>query len=48
MLEEEKDKEEIEKMDNKTLRHSDIKTMVKNFFAGKKYPLELLVHTISE
>jgi len=40
--------EEIEKMDSKTLRNEDIKTMVKDYFAGKKYPLDLLVHTVSK
>ena len=38
--------EEIEAMDGKTLRDLDIKIMVKDYFAGKKYPLELLTHTI--
>ena len=40
--------EEIKKMDSNNLRHIDIKTMVKDYFAGKKYPIELLTHTISE
>lgn len=40
--------EEIEKMDSKTLRDVDIKMMVKDYFAGKKYPLELITHTITE
>lgn len=40
--------EEIEKMDSKTLRDLDIKQMVQDYFAGKKYPLELLTHTVSE
>ena len=40
--------EEIEKMDSKKLRDLDIKQMVKDYFAGKKYPLKLLTHTISE
>jgi len=40
--------EEIEKMDTATLRDLDIKTMVKDYFSGKKYPLGLLTHTISE
>ena len=38
--------EEIEGMDTKTLRDLDIKTMVKDYFAGKKYSLELLTHTV--
>ncbi len=40
--------EEIEKMDSNTLRDLDIKKMVKDYFSGKRYPLELLTHTISE
>jgi len=40
--------EEIEKMDKDTLRDLDIKKMVKDYFAGKRYPLELLTHTVSE
>ena len=40
--------EEIDNMDADTLRDVDIKTMVKDYFAGKKYPLELLTHTISD
>lgn len=40
--------EEIEKMDLITLRNADIKQMVKDYFAGKRYPLELLTHTVSE
>jgi ADP-ribose pyrophosphatase YjhB (NUDIX family) len=40
--------EEIENMDEKTLRDVDIKTMVKDYFAGKKYPLDLLTHTIQK
>lgn len=40
--------EEIDKMDKDTLRHLDIKKMVKEYFADKRYPLELLSHTISE
>ncbi len=40
--------EEIEKMDSNTLRDLDIKKMVKDYFSGKRYPLELLTHTISK
>lgn len=40
--------EEIQNMDAATLRDVDIKTMVKDYFAGKKYSLELLTHTVSE
>lgn len=37
--------EEIEAMDLNTLRDKDIKTMVKDYLAGKKYQLDLLTHT---
>ena len=37
--------EEIENMDLNTLRDVDIKKMVKDYVAGKKYPLDLLTHT---
>ncbi|MGH7157306.1 MAG: NUDIX domain-containing protein [Candidatus Saccharimonadales bacterium] len=40
--------EEIESMDNKTLRDLDIKQMIKDYLAGKSYPLELITHTIAE
>jgi len=40
--------EEIENMDVDTLRDLDIKQMVKDYFAGKKYPLEILTHTTQE
>lgn len=40
--------EEIEKMDKNTLRDLDIKKMVKDYFAGKRYPLKLLTHTVGE
>jgi len=39
---------EIVKMNKNTLRDLDIKKIVKDYFAGKRYPLELLTHTISE
>ncbi len=38
--------EEIYAMDAKTLRDVDIKKMVKDYFSGKKYPLESLTHTV--
>ncbi len=38
--------EEIEKMDLNTLRDLDIKEMVKDYFLGKRYPLNLIIHTI--
>ncbi len=38
--------EEIYAMDNKTLRDVDIKRMVKDYQAGKSYPLELITHTL--
>lgn len=40
--------EEIYRMDQAMLRDLDIKQMVKDYFAGKKYPLDLVVHTVSE
>lgn len=40
--------EEIYQMNKNTLRDIDIKQMVKDYFAGKKYPLKLLTHIISE
>jgi len=40
--------EEIENMGPDTLRDMDIKKMVKDYFSGKKYPLELLTHTVAE
>ena len=39
--------EEIEKMDDNTLRDFDIKIMIKDYFSGKKYPLDLVTHTIA-
>jgi len=38
--------EEIENMDLKTLRDLDIKQLVKDYFSGKKYSIDLLTHTI--
>lgn len=40
--------EEIYQMDINILRNLDIKKMVKDYFSGKRYPLELLTHTIGE
>jgi phosphatase NudJ len=40
--------EEIFTMDKKTLRDLDIKQAVRDYFAGKRYPLEIFRHTISE
>lgn len=39
--------EEIQAMDAKTLRDLDIKQMVKDYFAGQKFPLALVKHTVS-
>jgi len=36
---------EIYQMDINTLRDPDIKKMVKDYLAGKSYPLDLLTHT---
>jgi len=41
-------KEEIENMDSATLRDADIKKMVKDYFSGKKYPLDVISHSESE
>jgi hypothetical protein len=35
-------------MDSSTLRDADIKQLVKDYFAGKKYPLELVNHFTQE
>jgi len=35
-------------MDLNTLRYADIKTMVKDYLAGKKYPLDIITHTIQK
>ena len=40
--------EEIENMDADTLRDLDIKKMVKDYFSGKRYPLDLITHTVVE
>ena len=40
--------EEIYAMDNSTLRDADIKQLVKDYFAGKKYPLELIKHFVQK
>ena len=40
--------EEIKNMDKNTLRDLDIKKEVKDYFAGKKYPLDLITHTVAE
>ena len=40
--------EEIFAMDQKTLRDVDIKQMVRDYFSGKRYPLEIITHTIME
>ena len=39
--------DEIYEMDNMTLRDLDIKQMVKDYFAGKKFPLESIAHTVA-
>lgn len=40
--------EEIYNMDSETLRDADIKQVVKDYFAGKKYPLDIITHTIQK
>ena len=39
--------EEIYGMDNATLRDVDIKRMVKDYFSGKKFSLDSIVHTVA-
>jgi 8-oxo-dGTP pyrophosphatase MutT (NUDIX family) len=39
--------EEIEAMGPDILRDLDIKKEIKDYFAGKKYPLDLISHTVS-
>jgi ADP-ribose pyrophosphatase YjhB (NUDIX family) len=39
---------EIAKMNKNTLRDLDIKKMVKDYFAGKRYPLKILTHTVGK
>lgn len=39
--------DEIYAMDSVTLRDADIKQMVKDYFAGKKFPLDAVMHTIA-
>lgn len=38
--------EEIYAMDNSTLRDMDIKQLVKDYFDGRRYPLDLIHHTV--
>ena len=38
--------EDIDAMDSKALRDMDIKNEIRDYLAGKKYPLELLTHTV--
>lgn len=40
--------EEINQMDLSILRDLDIKKEVRDYLAGKKYPLDLISHTVSE
>ncbi|MDP3882911.1 MAG: NUDIX domain-containing protein [Candidatus Staskawiczbacteria bacterium] len=40
--------EEIYDMDSDILRDIDIKQIIKDYFAGKKYPLEIITHTIQK
>ncbi len=39
--------DEIYSMDQETLRDLDIKQMVRDYFAGKKFPLEMVIHTVA-
>ncbi|MFA5249392.1 MAG: NUDIX domain-containing protein [Candidatus Paceibacterota bacterium] len=40
--------EEIEEMSPSDLRDLDIKQIVKDYLSGKKYPLEIIRHSVSE
>lgn len=40
--------DEIEQMDLSSLRDLDIKQMVKDYFSGKRFPLEVIEHTVSK
>lgn len=40
--------EEIENMGPETLRDLDIKQMIKDYFSGKKYPLDIITYTVSK
>lgn len=40
--------EEIDAMDNSTLRDSDIKNEIHDYLAGKRYSLDLITHTVQE
>lgn len=40
--------EEIDKMDEQTLRDVDIKKIIKDYLKGKIYPLEIINHTIAK
>jgi len=40
--------EEIYAMDKNTLRDPDIKQEIKDYLSGKKYPLDLLTHTVQK
>lgn len=39
--------EEIFAMDPATLRDADIKQIIRDYFAGKKFPLDALTHTVA-
>lgn len=40
--------EEIEAMDDATLRDRDVKIMVRDYFAGKRFRLSVVTHTVRE
>jgi ADP-ribose pyrophosphatase YjhB (NUDIX family) len=40
--------EEIYRMDSKTLRDADIKQIVRDYFSGKRYSLEVVRHMVSK
>lgn len=40
--------EEIKNMDSSTLRDLDIKKMMEDYLLGRRYPLDILTHTIDQ
>ncbi len=40
--------DEIYNMDSDTLRDADIKQIVKDYFSGKRYPLDIIAHTVQK
>jgi len=40
--------EDIYAMDEKTLRDTDIKTEIRDYLSGVRYPLKIITHTVQE